>query len=180
MTKTISRGKPAGAGGRWPATLKSPVRAFLSRFRRLSRSEHGTSAVEFGLAAPILLGLLVPVADLGIAFSQRIEVQQAAQAGAQYASFHPWHSNSPADITNAVKAASTLSGIEATPVPYQVTGCPTGGTVSQATPGSTCSNGETAGYYVVVTAQLPYDPVLPYSALGDAVILTAQSTIRIR
>lgn len=140
----------------------------------------GTSAVEFALAAPVLLGILTPVADLGIAFAQRQQLQQAVQAGAQYASFHPWNRNSPTDIANAVRAASTLSGVAVTPAPFQTCGCPDGSTILSATCGSTCSNGQTAGYYVVVTAQLPYTPILPYSALADQVTLTGQSTVRIR
>jgi Flp pilus assembly protein TadG len=151
-----------------------------SIFKSLLRAKGGTSAVEFALAAPILMGLLVPVADLGTAFAQRQQVQQAVQAGAQYASFHPWHSNSPTEIADAVRAASPLSGISVTPAPFQVCGCPTGSAVTSATCGSTCSNGQIAGYYVVVTAQASYTPVLPYSALPDQVSLTGQSTIRIR
>src|ERR1051325_9620439 len=77
----------------------------------LTRNRRGTSAVEFALAAPILMGLLIPIADLGIAFSVQAQVEQAAQAGAQYAAGHPWNSNSPTQITNAVTAASNLSGI---------------------------------------------------------------------
>ncbi len=34
--------------------------------------------------------------------------------------------------------------------------------------GSLCENYETAGYYVVVSAQLAYTPVLPYSLLGSS------------
>jgi hypothetical protein len=37
----------------------------------LRRAKGGTAAVEFALAAPVLLGLLVPVADLGIAYSEK-------------------------------------------------------------------------------------------------------------
>lgn len=146
----------------------------------LVRDTGGTSAVEFALSVPILLALLVPIADLGIAFSLRYQVQQAVQAGAQYASLHPWNSNSPTEIADAVRAASALDGITVTPAPAQLCGCPSDSAVTMATCGSTCSNGETAGYYVVVNAQLPYNSVLPYSALGDSTILTAQSTVRIR
>src|SRR5439155_25522439 len=135
----------------------------------------GTSAVEFGLAAPILLGLLVPLADLGIAFSEQLQVEQAAQAGAQYAALHAWNSNSVSSITTAVTSASPLSGLSATPAPSQSCGCPTGSTISSATCGSTCSNGETAGYYVTVNAQATYVPQLPYSVLGSSVTLSAQS-----
>lgn len=152
----------------------------LSRFILMFRATGGAAAVEFGLAVPLLLGLLVPIADLGMAFSQRIQVQQSAQAGAQYAAFHPWNSNSPTEIANAAKSASALSGIATSPSPFQVCGCPTGNTVLSANCGSTCANSETAGYYVVVTTELPYTPMLPYSVLGDSVTLTAQSTVRIR
>jgi Flp pilus assembly protein TadG len=170
---------PARTEGRC-LEYRHPGERLLSRFIFLFRGSEGTAAVEFGLAAPLLLGLLVPIVDLGMACSQRIQVQQSAQAGAQYAAFHPWNTNSPSEIANAARSASTLSGITTTPSPFQVCGCPTGSTVSSANCGSTCANSETAGYYVVVTTELPYTPMLPYSVLGNSVTLTAQSTVRIR
>jgi hypothetical protein len=91
----------------------------------LMRASGGSSAVEFALAAPVLLGLLVPVVDLGMAFSQQIKVQQSAQAGAQYATTHPWTSTSATAIANAVTAASTLTSLTASPAPSQSCGCPT-------------------------------------------------------
>jgi len=165
------------AGRPWRESRKTPRRGRLLGF---ARADAGNAAVEFALAAPILLGLLVPVADLGIAFSQDIQVQQAAQAGAQYAASHPWNTNSPTQITNAVIAASTLPAIAASPAPSQVCGCPTGSAITVASCGSTCSNGSITGYYVVVNAQVPYTSALPYSLLGQSVTLTAQSTVRIR
>jgi Flp pilus assembly protein TadG len=162
------------------AVLKKRHRGTRSFFKSLFCAKSGASAVEFAMAAPILMGLLVPVADLGIAFAQRQQVQLAVQAGAQYASFHPWHQNSATDIANAVRAASPLSSISVTPAPYQVCGCPNGSAVTSMTCGATCANGQTAGYYVVVTAQAAYTPALPYSALPDGTTLTGQSTVRIR
>ena len=162
--------RAAGAAG---------LRQWLARLRLLPRSDRGSAAVEFGLAAPILVGLLVPVADLGIAYSQKILVDQAAQAGAQYAALHPWNSNSATEIANAVTSATTLP-IAATPAPRQICGCPTGSTITEVTCGNICSNTETAGYYVVVNGQLPYTPVLPYSVLGNSVTLASQTTVRIR
>jgi len=143
----------------------------------LARAERGNAAIEFALATPILLGLLVPVADLGIAFTQQIQVQQAAQAGAQYALLHGWNSSA---ISNAVTAATNLPGIGAAPAPTESCGCPTGTTISAATCASTCANGETAGTYVFVNAQSAYTPVLPYSVLGSGVTLTAKATVRVQ
>jgi Flp pilus assembly protein TadG len=145
-----------------------------------SRASGGTSVVEFAVSAPVLLGLLVPVADLGMAFGQRQQVEQAVQAGAQYASFHPWHSNAANEIADVVRGATSISGLSVTPAPYQVCGCPTGTSVTMETCGSTCANGQSTGYYVVVSAQAPYTATLPYSALPNQIPLTAQSTVRIR
>jgi Flp pilus assembly protein TadG len=141
------------------------------------RAERGNAAIEFALATPILLGLLVPVADLGIAFTQQIQVQQAAQAGAQYALLHGYSSSA---ISNAVTAATNLSGVSAAPAPTQSCGCPTGTTISAAACASTCANGETAGTYVYVNAQSSYTPVLPYSVLRSGTILTAHATVRVQ
>jgi Flp pilus assembly protein TadG len=148
--------------------------------RRLLGCDRGVAAVEFGLAAPILLAALVPVADLGIAFSKQQQLRQAVQAGAQYAETHPWNQNSPAAIAGTVTAATPLSGITVSPSPYQRCGCPNGSGITTATCGYPCSNGQTAGYYVVVSAQLPYTPTLPYSLLGSSTIFNAQSMVRIR
>jgi Flp pilus assembly protein TadG len=136
--------------------------------------------VEFALAAPVLMALLVPLVDLGIAISEQLQVAQAVQAGAQYASIHPWNSNSVDAISNAVASATGLAAITATPPPRQVCGCPSGSAILSYSCNTTCSNGETAGYYVVVTAELPYAPPLPYSVLGNSVTLSAQSMVRIR
>src|SRR6266478_5540273 len=115
----IRRGPPA-----------SMLRRLVRHFVLLARAERGNAAIEFALATPILLGLLVPVADLGIAFTQQIQVQQAAQAGAQYALLHGYSSSA---ITNAVTAATNLPGVSAAPAPSQSCGCPTGTTIAAAT-----------------------------------------------
>ena len=170
-------------GGSDPGTGAS--NGFAVRLRRLLRCDRGVAAIEFGLSAPMLLAVLVPVADLGLAFSRQQQLRQAVQAGAQYAALHPWNQNAPAAITGAVTAATSLSGITVSPAPYQLCGCPSGSTASGSgittvNCGSVCASGETAGYYVVISAQLPYTPVLPYSLLGRSTTLSAQSMIRIR
>jgi Flp pilus assembly protein TadG len=172
-------------GGRGDAVIKreSPTTTvnILRRLARsvalLARAERGNAAIEFAIATPILIGLLVPVADLGMAFSQQLQVQQAAQSGAQYALLHGYNSTA---ISNAVTAGTTLSSVTAAPAPTQSCGCPSGTAITAATCASTCSNGETAGTYVFVNAQSPYTPALPYSVLGSSLTLTAQSAVRVQ
>jgi Flp pilus assembly protein TadG len=48
------------------------------------------SAVEFAITAPLLIGMLVPTADLGLAISKNTQLHNAAQAGAQYALANGW------------------------------------------------------------------------------------------
>ena len=144
----------------------------MQLIRALARSRSGHSAVEFAYIAPAMLMFV-----LGIAFSQQIQVQQAAQAGAQYALLHGWNSTA---ISNAVTAATNLTGISAAPAPTESCGCPTGTTISAAACASACANGETAGTYVFVNAQSAYTPALPYSVLGSGVTLTAQATVRVQ
>jgi len=71
-----------------------PVRIGV-RIDALARDRRGMSAVEFGLAAPVFLAMLTPVVDLGLAFSQQIRVNQAVEAGAQYASSNPYAGTRP-------------------------------------------------------------------------------------
>ena len=164
------------AGNRTGTEVTSGV---ADRLRRLLGCSRGVAAVEFALAAPILLGALVPVADLGIAFAKQQQLRQAVQAGAQYAASQPWHQKASA-IAGAVTAATPLSGVAVSPSPYQLCGCPNGSGITPTTCGNPARIMRLAGYYVVVSAQLPYTPVLPYSLLGSSTILSAQSTIRIR
>lgn len=140
------------------------------------------AAVEFAICVPMLLALLVPACDLGMAFSQKLQVWEAAQAGAQYALANGF---SGAAIQNAVTGATSLSSISATPAPAQSCGCPTGSSVAAANPAvppctGICSNGEQSGTYVTVSATAVYYPLIPYPTLGSSVTLTAQSFVRIQ
>lgn len=78
--------------------------------------------------------------------SRQIQVQQAAQGGAQYAAFHPWNDNSAAAIANVVTSAGDLPGIAASSAPAEFCGCPTGKSVTAFACNSTCPDGQTAGY----------------------------------
>ena len=183
---------PVESGGRCAEsrTGSGAASGFAARLRRLLRCGRGNAAVEFGLSAPVLLVVLVPLADLGIAFSTQHQLEEAVQAGAQYAASHPWNRNSPADIGSAVTGATSLSGISLSPAPHQICGCPSGAGgngvvngssgIATANCGGTCSTGETAGYYVIVSAQLPYTPIVPYSLFGSSTTLAAEAMIRIR
>src|SRR6202171_207568 len=100
------------------------------------------SAVEFAITEPLLIGMLIPLVDLGFGIVKNTQLRNAAQAGAQYALVNGWDSTA---IQSAVTNATKLSPIQALPAPSQSCGCPNGTTVSSATCGSVCSDGVNAG-----------------------------------
>ena len=145
--------------------------------RRLRRDRSGAAAVEFGLVAPMLVALLVPMVDLGMGTYNKMRVQDAAEAGAQYALSHGYSTSS---ITSAAQNATSL-GATVSVTPSEACGCITAtGTVDTSSYGSppctpnACSDGSTPGTFVGVATQTTYTPLLaPTTSLtlnGTAVV----------
>src|ERR1051325_10792304 len=124
--------------------LAAALRLCPVRIDALARDRRGMSAVEFGLAAPVFLAMLTPVIDLGLAFSQQIRVNQAVEAGAQYASSNPYGGTSWASaVSSAITNATSLSVNPS--VGSETCGCPNSTstaivTGSYGTPPSCTSN----------------------------------------
>jgi Flp pilus assembly protein TadG len=155
----------------------------FSVLRELWRSPpRGMALVEFGLAAPILILLLVTVIDLGLAFYQALQVQGAASAGAAYASRHAWDATG-VNITNVVQAATDLGNKVTVPLGFpntsQVCGCTNTGLMVEegALPASgncssftTCTGG--GGVYAKVKVQMLYSTLITYPGLPSPLTLT--------
>src|SRR5205823_10598430 len=154
------------------------------------RDRRGMSAVEFGVAAPLFLGVLTPVIDLGRAYSQQIQIRQAVQAGALYASVNVY--NGSTWSTNVSSAITNSTYLSVTPtVSAESCGCPNStstdivshDTVTTCGPkngGTNCTDGSAPGYYVTITGSLSYTPVMPYSILASPTTLSDQAVARIQ
>ena len=148
-----------------------------SVLRALWRSSpRGGAIIEFALIAPFLAVLLVSLSDLGFGFYEAMQVQAAAEAGAQYAMRNTWDANA---VAAAVTGATGAGGISATPAPAQVCGCPGGGILTQIGCTSTCPSGDPPGVYASVSAQKLYQTVLPYPGLPATLTLTGQAYRRL-
>jgi Flp pilus assembly protein TadG len=150
----------------------------LRRFGR--NQDHGiraVAAIEFAVIAPVLVLMMITSLDLGVGIYRKMQVQNAAQAGAQYAMAHGFAAS---EIATAVTSATTNSGIAASPAPIQLCGCPSSTGIAEAACSSTCSAGSRAGTYVRVSAQTSYITVLPYPLLPDRFTFSAQATVRIQ
>lgn len=136
----------------------------------------GTAAIEFALASPIFLALILGVVEIGFGAYQAMQTQDAAEAGALYAAEHGWNS---AGISAAVVNATGASGMTASPAPSEFCGCPTATGVTVVACTATCTGGTAPGVYVQVNATLPHPTILPgLSSLPSS--FTFQSTVRIQ
>jgi hypothetical protein len=159
-------------------------RASLTALRVLLRSPpRGAAIVEFALIMPFLVMLLVGLCDLGFGVYGTMQVQAAAEAGAQYASRNGWD---PTKIAAAVTDATGGSGISATPAPYQICGCTNNNIFTQVgtpTNGSctslTCNPSGNPGLYASISAQLLYQTMLPYPGLPATLTLAGQAYRRL-
>ena len=147
------------------------------RHHSFFRDERGATALEFALVSPLLCVLLVGLIDYGMGYWQKMQVGNAARAGAQYAMASGWNQTA---ISTAVTSATGLASISASPAPSQACGCPSASSgIVAASCGSSCTGGGTAGTYVTVNASATYSPLLPYHGIAGTIALTTTNTVRI-
>lgn len=142
----------------------------------------GTAAVEFALVAPVLILLLVGTLDFGFAYWEKTDLDDAAWAGAVYATEH----ESLAGVSGAMTSASGLSWVTAT-VGQPFYGCPNSASQSGVTgitvetsKSATCGSGGSSRTYLTVTATTHYSLILPYPGFTDPMTLTSTATARIQ
>lgn len=171
------------------------VLAFMTRaVRRGIEARAGSVAVEFAIIAPLVLALILPVADLGALVYTQMQVQLAAQAGAEYAAAHAWD---PTGIQAAVTSATPLTqtaGLTITPQPFtaqnvQFCGCVTGTSLTQTwqpcpNPRPICANGAPppqSGVYYTIGATANYTTLtgMQYPWLSNHTV-SAQTTVRVQ
>ena len=115
----------------------------MNRTRRAHpRSEHGQTAVEFVLVAPILIALLLGVVQAGIAFHNYLSVTDAARAVARKAILVRFTPLSQTDINQIADQASPDLD------PSQLN--------ASVTPDPTDPLFKTAGSTITVTVTYPY------------------------
>ncbi len=147
----------------------------LSQIARRARKDTGAAAIEFGLSAPLLVLLVVGTAELGTAVYQGMQAQNAAEAGAVYASKYGFD---VAGISSAVSSATAAAGIAATPAPSTFCGCPTASGVVPTDCTLMCDGNSAPGQYVQVNAQITHTPLISFTGLSVPVTLTGQAVVR--
>jgi Flp pilus assembly protein TadG len=146
-----------------------PIAKLLRRFG----SESGQSLFELALLTPLLLVLVIGIAEMGRYAYFAILVGNAARAGAAWGAQSLVNSGDTLGIEAAATAdfqnGTGLSGLTFVPPPSNSCGCDNGGTTTAAA----CSGGTAgtcaAGHWVVmvkVTASGTFNPMFTYPAGG--------------
>jgi|SRR5882724_715923 len=135
----------------------------------------GVASVELAIIAPILVVALICTVDLGLGIYRSMQVEAAAQAGAEYVITRGFTASG---VTAAIASATPLASIAATPAPVQFCGCASSSGIASATCGTPCPGGSNPGTYVTVSAQASYTPLIPYPMFPSTFVLSSQSTVR--
>jgi len=154
--------------------MRDLLRGYLRRARDCIA---GVAAIEFAMVGPVLVIAVICTADLGLAIYRKMQVENSARAGAEYALLNGFNTTA---ISSAVMQATSSSGISASPVPSEFCGCASTSGISAVACSSTCAGGAAPGTYVSVSAQATYTTIVPYPVIANSFTFTAQSTMRLQ
>lgn len=86
--------------------------------RSMSRGNRGVATVELALVSTVMIGLMLPMVDIGMGFYVKTQVMTAAQAGADYAFAKGWgNSNNSSPQTSINAAVMNATGLNASSTP---------------------------------------------------------------
>ncbi|MBB4370094.1 Flp pilus assembly protein TadG [Bradyrhizobium sp. cir1] len=153
------------------------LNSLTGHVRAAVRDKSGVAAAEFGILIPVLSLMAVSVTDIGLALYRKMQVENAAQAGAQYAIARGFNESG---ISAAVASATNATNITASPAPVQFCGCPTSAGVSAVTCGTACPGGAQAGTYTTVSARATYSTLIDYQIVAASYTYSVQSTARLQ
>ena len=152
------------------STRLSRCRALL---RRMISCPSGSSAVEFGLTAPILVLLAFGAYDYGSAYVESVRLNGAARAGAQQALYNAQ------DWQNTDQMEQVALAVMPVAADAQAFCACTGGATLACT--DTCPGGAAPGQFVSVTLSNATPLTLPYPwADADSVAVDGQAVVRVR
>ncbi|MEY4957192.1 MAG: TadE-like protein [Gemmatimonadota bacterium] len=135
----------------------SPARAICVAVRRFVKADDAGPIVEFALVAPILMLIILAIADFSLAFLTRNNLVSAVREGARLGAVQ---ASDPCVLTNTTTIAAIKSRVKVYLTPNSGT-LPAGFSESTGIT-VTCS---VAGYIEVQVINFPYQPVTPIFGL---------------
>ena len=167
-----------------------------SLHRRASDPESGTMAVEFAIAAPVLITLFLGAADYGILMNTAASLRGAARAGTEYAKAN-WNNPAVTNVTTSTEqqvcsflaltfdtGTSTCSPV--TPSVSTSCTCSDDASVTCPTPGSGSTPCPVTGgqtdtrvlQFVSVTASQSFSSIFSWTSFAFPPTVSATSVVR--
>jgi Flp pilus assembly protein TadG len=142
-------------------------RTFTRGLKRFQRDSRGTSAVEFALIAPLLIAIVIPLADLANIAYGSSNMQSAVRAGIHYAMAGGTDETVAQSHAEAAWSKKPADGVV---TPTKV--CKCAGTSHDCDP--LCADGSRPEMYITLTATGTFG--------GDiySVAQTSSETVRVR
>jgi Flp pilus assembly protein TadG len=139
--------------------------------KRLLREESGSILVEVAVYMSLFVLILVGIVDYCFLIEARMQVQEAAAAGAQYGTI-PGKYNDFTGMEAAATASVTtkIAPYMSQPVAVNIYACSPGGSAVSRT--ATCSDGGTPLMFVQVTTSITQTPVMRYTGISSSYTMT--------
>ena len=148
-----------------------------ARGRGGPRSDAGTSLIEMAVVLPLLVLMVLGVADFGRMLYHAITLSHAARAGAAYGAQGNGFAGSVAGIQQAAEAeAQNISPIVVTS--ERLCECTGGASVSCTT--SSCGGYGAPRAFVEVTATQTFTTLVAYPGIPDTVPLSRTAKVRLQ
>ena len=120
----------------------------------LAADERGTSLIEMALLTPIFAAFLTGMVDLSLAYSQKLQLEQAAQRAIERVMNRQMASSSYSTLkTEAADAAGVAESAVTIDFWLECNG------VRQASYDATCGGGAAFARYLTVEVQKPFTPI---------------------
>jgi Flp pilus assembly protein TadG len=131
------------------------------------------------LVAPLLLFILLVIADFGRVFYKGITLSNAARVGAQYGAQDPSKAGDSAGIQQAAtQEAQNIGAITVTS--SRTCNCQTGGAVSCTTQWCDDDNYGPPRVYVQVTTSSTFNTLLAYPGIPNSISLSRTVILRVQ
>lgn len=138
--------------------------------------QRGGAVLELGLSLPLLLIVLIGSMDFGRIFFYAVEVEDAARAGAVYATETVANTTATAAIAQAAKADAPDIASALTVTSSKVCKC-SNGAASNCSPNS-CPDSLAPAIWVTVSASYNFQMLAPYPGFPATVTLTRAAAMR--
>lgn len=131
----------------------------IAAVRNLASDQKGASLIELALVAPVLASLLIGMVDISRAYSDRLQLEQAAQRAIEKVQQYQSTTSTYDTLRAEAAAAAGITATSTNPSVRYWLQCNGGTRLYGSASETTCSSGQTYQRYVEVSVSKPFVPL---------------------